>query len=250
MPPARARRNRSARRVGVEVGQDQEIADVEHARGLGEHGVEVLGDESSVGPHGVDEAAILAPHVDDQGLAGRLAWRPIFSAEQSTPWRTERLGGETSEDVVADPGTDRRADPQPGEVDGRVGRPAADVQDQVVHGDQLAGPRQVVERRGDVVGDDQSGTDDGRGGLDGHGGDGHDRLPPGEGGGRGASAVVVRGPAADSGRRTAGRGLRTGCRSRRRPHPCAAGRPTAPPRRSRACRRAPRARARSGPRVR
>ena len=76
------------------------------------------------------------------------------------------LGGEPAEDVVADPGADRRADPQPGEVNGRVGRPAADVQDQVVDGDQLARAGQVIERRGDVIGDDQPGADDRRRGLD------------------------------------------------------------------------------------
>ena len=51
-------------------------------------------------------------------------------------------------------------DAQPGEVDGRVGRAAADIQDQLVDRDQLAGPGQMVERRADMVGHDQPGTDD------------------------------------------------------------------------------------------
>ncbi len=57
---------------GVQFGQDQEIADVEHAGRTCKHGVEVVGNEPPIGPHGVDEAAILTPDVDDQGLAGRL----------------------------------------------------------------------------------------------------------------------------------------------------------------------------------
>ena len=173
----------------------------------------------------------------------------VFSAEQSTPWRTERFRGETSEDVVADPGTDRRADPQPSEVDGRVGRPAADVQEQVVHRDQLAGPGKVVQRRGDVVGDHQSCADDGRGLLDARGSCGHDRLSPGEGDAaepRRSSSGAPR-PIQIEG---AGRGLRPGRRSMRRPHPCWQGFRRHTPRRSHACRRAPRARPRSAPRVR
>ena len=55
-------------------------------------------------------------------------------------------------------------DPEPGKVDSRVGRSAADVQDEVVNGDQLARTGQVIEGRGDVVSHHQSGTDDrGRG---------------------------------------------------------------------------------------
>ena len=68
--PARARANRSASSRGVEVGQDQEIADVQHARRLLEHGVEIGGDEARVGADAVDEPPVLAPDVDDQRLAG------------------------------------------------------------------------------------------------------------------------------------------------------------------------------------
>ena len=79
---------------------------MEHAGRIGEDCVEVLGDESSIGPHGVDEAAILAPHVDDQGLTGRL--RAVRLQRRAiNALATERFRGETSEDVVADPGTDR-----------------------------------------------------------------------------------------------------------------------------------------------
>ena len=86
----------------------------------------------------------------------------ILSAAQSTPSAAQGLGGEPAEDVVADAGADRRRDAQPGEVDGRVGGAAADVQDQLVDRDQLAGPGQVIERRADMVGHHQPGADDGR----------------------------------------------------------------------------------------
>ncbi len=85
----------------------------------------------------------------------------ILSALVSTLWASQGLGGEPAEDVVADAGTDRGRDPQPGEVDRRVGGSAADVQHQLVDRDQLAGPGQMVKRRAEMVGHDQPSTDDG-----------------------------------------------------------------------------------------
>ena len=154
MPACRARAKRSASSAASRRGQDQEVADVQHARRRLEHGVEVGGDEARVGADAVDEPPILAPDVDDQGLAGRQLGVDHERAGID-PARLERLGGEPAEDVVADAGADGRRDAQPGEVDRRVGGAAADVQDQLVDRDQLAGPRQVIDRRAEMVGHDE-----------------------------------------------------------------------------------------------
>ena len=111
-------------------------------------------------PTRVDEPPVLAPDVDDQGLAGGKL-RIDLERRRVDLVSPEGLGGEPAEDVVADAGADRRRDAQPGEVDRRVGGAAADVQDQLVDRDQLAGSGQVVERRANMVGHDQPGANDG-----------------------------------------------------------------------------------------
>ena len=81
--------------------------------------VQVGGDKSLVGTDAVDEPTVLAPHVDDQGLAGGQT-RSVLRAV-STLCALSVSSREPAEDVVADPGADRGRDPQPGEVDRRVG---------------------------------------------------------------------------------------------------------------------------------
>ena len=46
---------------GVEIGQDQEVTDVQDARRMLENRVEIGGDEARVGTDGVDEPPVLAP---------------------------------------------------------------------------------------------------------------------------------------------------------------------------------------------
>ena len=74
-----------------------------------QHGVEVGGDEARVGPDAVDEPPVLSPDVDDQGLAGRQRGVDRRAQRVSTSCGSQSLGGEPAEDVVADPGADRRA---------------------------------------------------------------------------------------------------------------------------------------------
>ena len=60
-----------------------------------------------VGADAVDEPPVLAPDVDDQGLAGGELRIDLEGARVDRCW-PERLGGEPAEDVVADAGADRR----------------------------------------------------------------------------------------------------------------------------------------------
>ncbi len=76
-PPGAGRGEARGQARRVELGQDQEIADREHARRRLEHGIEVGAGESQVGPDCVDEPPILAADVDDQRLArGHVANQP------------------------------------------------------------------------------------------------------------------------------------------------------------------------------
>ena len=112
--------------VGVEVGEDQEIADVQDA-----------GADWSTASRSAATNPVLAPTVWMKRRSSPLTltikvWLvgrdgSTFSDAQSTPRLCEGLGREPPEDVGADPGANRRRDPEPGEVDGRVGRPAADI---------------------------------------------------------------------------------------------------------------------------
>ena len=139
--------------VGVELGEDQEVADVQHPRRRIEDLVEVGGGEVEVGADGVDESAVLAADVDDQGLAG-LTLGVDRSAVDIHAVGHERLGGEPAEDVVAHAGTDRHADAQPRQVDRRVGRPAADVEHQVIDRHELPRAGQPGNRGSHMVDDD------------------------------------------------------------------------------------------------
>ena len=103
------------------------------------------------------------------------SWIDLKSA-RIDPVSFEGLGGESAEDIVADAGADRRRDPQPCEVDRRVGGAAADVQNQLVDRDQLAGPGQVVQRRAKMVRHHEPGANNrgrGQGGRARHGGSPH-----------------------------------------------------------------------------
>ena len=64
--------------------------------------------------------------------------------------RDKRLGGEPAQDVVADTGTDRDGRSQPCQVDGGVGRPAADVKDELIDGNKLTRAGQSGDGRGDL----------------------------------------------------------------------------------------------------
>ena len=98
--------------------------------------VQVGGGEVEVGADGVDEPPVLAADVHDQRLAG-LALGVDLQGVDIHAVGDERLGGEPAKDVVAHPGTDRHADAQPCQVDRRVGRPAADVEHQVIDRHEL-----------------------------------------------------------------------------------------------------------------
>ena len=125
-----------------------------------ENGVQVGGDEARVGPDAVDEPPVLALDVDDQGLAGcerrigleRRSCRPCATRRVSVANRP-KISSPTRAQIVG-------RDAQPGEVDRRVGGAAADIQDQLVDRDQLAGAWQVVERRAKMVGHHQARADD------------------------------------------------------------------------------------------
>jgi hypothetical protein len=56
----------------------------------------------------------------------------------------KKLSCESSEGIVADPGPNRRGDTQPRKIDGRICGTSADVQNQLRHRDELAGPRHVI----------------------------------------------------------------------------------------------------------
>ena len=147
---------------GVELGKDQEIADVQDAWRRAEGLVQVGRGEIKVGAGGVDEPAVLAPDVEDQGLAGRPP-RADFQGLDVHSVGDEGLGGEPAQDVVADPGTDRDGRSQPRQVDGGVGRPAADVEDELIDRHKLTRAGQPGDGRGDVVDDDHPRAHDGRG---------------------------------------------------------------------------------------
>ena len=86
----------------VELGQDQEVADVQHAGGRIEDRVEVGRGEVAIGAQGVDEPAILSANVDDQGLAGGEP-RVDPQGPDVHAVGDQGLGGEAAQDVVADP---------------------------------------------------------------------------------------------------------------------------------------------------
>ena len=141
--------------TGVELGKDEEIADVQHAGGRIEDLVEVRGGEFEVGSHGVNEPAILAAHVDDQRLAGRAA-RVDAQGLDVHAVSHQGFGGETSEEVVADTGADGDADAQPGQVHGGVGGSAADVENKLIDRDELTRAGQASDRRREMIDDDHA----------------------------------------------------------------------------------------------
>jgi hypothetical protein len=107
----------------------------------------------------MDEAPVLPLHVDDERLAGvepgtHLHARGVHAA------LAQHLGDDPAEHVVADAADHRGGHPQLDQVHRHVGGTAADGQQQLVGQHQLAGSGQVGDRRADVVGDDDAGTQD------------------------------------------------------------------------------------------
>ena len=145
--------------VGVQPGQNQEVADVQNARG-----------GSSTGSRSAATKPALAP----TQWMNRRSWPRTLttsvwlvasadrsSARASTPRdssvsvaKRPKMSSPTRAQTAA-------RDAEPGEIDGGVGGPAADVQDQLV--DRRPARRTAANDRAAarVVGDDQAGTDDG-----------------------------------------------------------------------------------------
>ena len=78
----------------------------------------------------------------------------------STPASRSMSVDDPAEDVAADPADDGGRHAHLGQIDGHVGRAAADGQQHAVGHDQLARGRQVRDGRADVVGDDDAGAQD------------------------------------------------------------------------------------------
>jgi hypothetical protein len=107
----------------------------------------------------VDEAAVLADDVDDEGLAG-VELRADEQPGEVEAVVAEHVGDGPSAGVAADPADDRGGHLHLRQVHGDVGRATADRQQDAVGHDQLALGGQVADRRADVVGDDDAGAQD------------------------------------------------------------------------------------------
>ena len=124
-----------------------------------ESGFEVGGGECGVCAKDVDETAIFAFHVNDEGLAGGevAGEREGGGVDASVG---EGFGDEATEDVVADLAAKVGLVAGLTEGDGDVGGKSADIEDQVVGHDELTGSRTMVQRRAQVVGHQNPGADD------------------------------------------------------------------------------------------
>ena len=146
--------------LGLDAREDQVAAEVDDPGVAVEQGVEVGGGQGPVRAEGMDEAAVLALDVDDEGLARSPTRVDAEETDVDAPV-SQGVGHESAEDVVADPAADRRGDAELGQGHRGVRGAAADVQDEVVGLDELAGGRDVVNRRAQVVGDEDPRADHG-----------------------------------------------------------------------------------------
>jgi hypothetical protein len=107
----------------------------------------------------VDEAPVLAGDVDDERLAG-VGLRADGEGRHIYALLAQHVGDGPAEDVAADAADDRGRHAHARQIDGDVGRTAADGQEEAVRQHQLAGGRQVADGGADVVGDDDAGAQD------------------------------------------------------------------------------------------
>src|SRR5262249_33456143 len=145
--------------VGADVLHQQVAAQVEHAAAGNAIERNVPGAEFGVGAEDVNEAAVLPRPVDDHRLAGlgRVAVPDQRDVHARFP---QQSGDDTTEDIAADAADHGGRDTHLGEIDGGVGRTAADGQEHAVGHDELAGGGQMGDRRADMVGNHDAGAKD------------------------------------------------------------------------------------------
>jgi hypothetical protein len=111
--------------VLAQLVHEEVAAEVQHLAALDPFEGNVGGAEGGVGAEGVDEAAVLAGHVDNEGLAGvqsgRKAQRRHVEAVAA-----QHVGDDAAGGVLADAADHRRRHAHLGQIDRDVGRTAAD----------------------------------------------------------------------------------------------------------------------------
>ena len=139
------------------LGENQVAAQVEHAAALDLFKRNVRGTELSVGAERVDEPPVLPGDVDDQRLAGSGALADLDAGDIDAVF-AQHVGHDPSENIAAHPANDGRTHLHLGQIHRGVGCTAADGQEQALRHHEFAGGRQVGDRRGDMVRDDNAGT--------------------------------------------------------------------------------------------